>query len=297
MAVALAQDGSFGFAIQTQKGEFTTPDTWLPVINAGENIQLEKNYLTLDMADTVAYESKYLSTGQWAAGRIVVPLIPGVLTNLLSWIQDRDGYGQGKWASLLVDCVNDIKKLRDAKVRTATFQFAKARPVTCTLEVAALHMESGLTASPVMPATAPYIYQEAAIELVTGGGEPAADVNCEAITITVETMLEDCAEGMRLAASPEPLQLYNTAGCRVRGSFARDFVDNAVYADFVDGEEAALSIELTRGANTASLTLPRLLYVRDELGLPGSHEQRLVERVQFVALGSTDGLTPPITLA
>jgi len=36
--------------------------------------------------------------GEWAEGKIIVPVIPGVVTNLLSWIQDRDSYNQGKWA-------------------------------------------------------------------------------------------------------------------------------------------------------------------------------------------------------
>ena len=102
---------------------------------------------------------------------------------------------------------------------------------------------------------------------------------------------------MRLAASAEPLQLYNTAGCRVRGALSRDFVDNAVYADFADEQEAALTISLQRGVNSASLTLPRVLYTQDNLGLPGSHERRIIETVQFIALGSTDGQTAPITLA
>ncbi len=297
MAVALAQDGSFGFAIQTEKGSFVTPDTWLPVTGTQESIQLQNNYITLDMADTVGYENKYLSIGRWAEGRITVPLVPGVMANLLSWIQDRDSYNQGKWASVLVDCVNEVKKLRDVKVRSASFEFVKAKPVTCTLEVAALHIEAGTGANPVMPRTAPYIYQEADVEIATGGGSLAEDVNCEMIQIHVDNMVEDCADGMRLAASAEPLQLYNTAGCRVRGGISRDFVDNALYADFADGEEAALSIELARGANSMSLSLPRLLYVTDSLGLPGSHSRRLRERVQFVALGSTDGATAPITLA
>jgi len=197
----------------------------------------------------------------------------------------------------VIDCVNEIKKLRDAKVRSATFSFVKAGPVTCALDVAALHLEAGTSANPVMPTSAPYIYQEAEVELATGGGAPAEDVNCESISITLDNMVEDCADGMRLAASGEPLQLYNTAGCRVRGSLSRDFVDNAVYGDFAAGEEAALTITLQRGANTASLTLPRILYTRDNLGLPGSHERRIRERIQFVALGSLDGETAPITLA
>jgi hypothetical protein len=196
-----------------------------------------------------------------------------------------------------VDCVHHVKRLRDAKVRSATFEFSKAGPVTCTLEVAALHMSGGAPDSPVMPVAAPYIYQEAAVELATDGGALAEDVNCEAISIRVDTMLEDCADGMRLAADAEPQQLYNTAGCRVRGSFSRDFVDSMVHDDFVAGQEAALSITLARGASSALLSLPRLLYLQDGLALPGSNTERLVETVQFAALGSADGATPPIVLA
>jgi hypothetical protein len=73
-------------------------------------------------------------------------------------------------------------------------------------------------------------------------------------------------------------------------------VDSALYSDFAAGQEAALTIELVRGANTASISLPRTLYTESELGLPGSHEQRIVETVHFVALGSVDGLTPPVVL-
>ncbi len=297
MTVALAQDGSFGFAIQQEKGTYMAPTTWLPVTGAGESVQLQHNYVTLDMADSGAYETNYFSAGTWGQGRVIVPLVPGSLTSLLSWIQNRDGDGQGKWASVLIDCVHHVKKLRDAKVRTATFQFSKSAPVTCTLEIAGLSMSAGTTASPNMPVAAPYIYHEASVELATAGGEPADDVNCEAITIRIDTMLEECAEGMRLAADDEPRQLYNTAGCRVRGSFSRDFVDSAVYDDFAAGDEAALCISLSRGASSALLSLPRLLYLHDGLSLPGSNTQRLIETVQFAALASTDGKTAPIIMS
>ena len=84
---------------------------------------------------------------------------------------------------------------------------------------------------------------------------------------------------------------------RCWGAFSRDFVDNAVYADFATGTEAALTITLQRDAATAELELPRILYLGDDLGLPGSHRRRLVEQVDFLALGSTDGLTAPIILS
>jgi hypothetical protein len=44
------------------------------------------------------------------------------------------------------------------------------------------------------------------------------------------------------------------------------------------------------------IQLPRLLHTADGLGLPGSHERRLVEEVEFLALGSVDGTTAPVGL-
>ncbi len=301
MSVALSHQGAFGFALQSAKGNYSQPDTWLPLMQAGgrgpsDTIELKHNYVPLDLADVNEYQSKYFSAGQWAEGSLRFPLLPGVVANLFSWIQARDSYNQGKWASALIDCVHEVKKLTDMKVRQATFDLIKGEPVICTLEVAALKMEAGSVPSPDMPTAAPYIFQEATVELATGGGALAEDANCEKIRIVVDALVEDVDEGLRLAATAEPVQLYNLAGVRCWGAFSRDFVDNDVFADFATGTEAALTITLQRGAATAELELPRILYQADDLGLPGSNRQRIIEKVDFLALGSTDGQTPPITL-
>jgi len=299
MAVALAQEGAFGLSLQTQQGTFVAPSVWLPLMSSGkrgETLKWHKNYVTLDMADSNDFESRYFSAGEWAEGQITVPLIPGSLTALLSWIQDRDQDNQGKWASLVVDCVNEVKRVTDAKVRRVTLEMAKGQPIMCTLEVAALKMESGTPAAVTMPAAAPYLYREASVEIASGGGQLAEDVSCEQIRIVIENMVEEAAEGLRLVAGGHPRHLYNLSGVRCRGAMSRDFVDSALYADFATGQEAALRIELTRGASTATIALPRVLYTESDLGLPGSHEQRIVEGVQFLGLGSLDGLTAPVTL-
>ncbi len=300
MPVALSHQGAFGFALQSTKGSFVQPDTWLPLIEQGggaaDSLQFQHNYVPLDLADVNAYQSKYFSAGQWAEGHLRFPLIPGAVANLFSWIQDRNSYNQGQWASVVVDCIHEIKQLTDVKVARATFDLIKGEPVICTLDVAGLKMASGSVPTPNIPTAAPYIFQEATVELATGGGGLAEDINCEKMRIVVDTALEDIDEGLRLAATAEPIQLYNLAGVRCWGAFSRDFVDNAVYADFASGTEAALTVTLQRGTATAELQLPRILYTADDLGLPGSHRQRIVEKVDFLALGSTDGLTPPITL-
>lgn len=301
MAVALSHEGSFGFALQPAKGSFTAPDNWVPLMDRGasgaaDSVSARKNYLPLDMADQNAYQSKYFSAGEWVEGQLRFPLVPGALTDLLAWLQDRDEDNQGRWASAVIDCVHEVKKLTDLKVRRATLDLVIGEPVLCTLEVAGLKMESGLTPSPVMPTIPPYLFREATVTLTTAG-VPAADANCERMRLVLDTELQSPEEGLRLVASGEPMQLYNLSGVRAWGAFSRDFVDNAVYADFLAGTEAALNVTLQRGAVTAQVDLPRILHTGDSLGLPGSHEKRIVEQVDFLALGSVDGATPPVTLA
>jgi len=301
MAVALAHEGSFGFALQTEKGTYEAPATWLPLMKrsdgAGEGVRLRKNYALLDLADSNDYESRYYSAGEWAEGEVAVPMIPGSLSNLIAWIQDRDADNQGTWASVLIDCVNEVKKITDVKVRRATIDLVKGQPVICRLDLGGLKLESGTSATPNMPVSAPYIFREASVQIAHNGGALAEDINCERIQIVIDNAVEEMAEGMRLAPGAWPRQMYNLGGVRCWGALSRDFVDSAVYADFANGQEAALAITLTRGAASAAITLPRVLYTGSDMGLPGSHDQRIVERVEFTALGSVDGVTAPVALA
>jgi hypothetical protein len=301
MAVALAHEGSFGFGLQAEKGTYVAPDTWLPLMKrnggAGEDVRLHKNYALLDLADSNDYESRYYSAGEWAEGEVAVPMIPGSLSNLIAWIQDRDVSNQGKWASVLIDCVNEVKKLTDVKVRRATIDLVKGQPVICRIDVGGLKLESGATPSPNMPVSAPYIFREATVQIAHGGGALVDDINCERIQIVIDNAVEEMAEGMRLAPGAWPRQMYNLGGVRCFGAMSRDFVDSAVYSDFASGQEAALAITLSRGAASASITLPRVLYTGSEMGLPGARDRRIVERVEFTALGSVDGVTAPVVLA
>ncbi len=301
MAVALAHEGSFGFGLQSEKGTYVAPDTWLPLMKrdggAGESVRLHKNYALMDLADSNDYESRYYSAGEWAEGEVAVPMIPGSLSNLISWIQTRDSNNQGVWASVLIDCVNEVKKLTDVKVRRATIDLVKGHPVVCRLDLGGLKLESGSAVTPNVPTAAPYIFREATVQLATGGGALATDINCERIQIVIDNAVEEMAEGMRLAPGAWPRQMYNLGGVRCWGALSRDFVDNAVYADFAAGQEAALAITLERGAASAAITLPRVLHTDSEMGLPGAHDRRIVERVEFTALGSSDGVTAPVTLA
>jgi hypothetical protein len=282
MAVALAHEGSFGFGLQAEKGTYEAPDTWLPLMKraggAGESVRLHKNYALLDLADSNDYESRYYSAGEWAEGEVAVPMIPGSLSNLIAWIQDRDANNQGRWASVTIDCVNEVKKLTDVKVRRATIDLIKGQPVICRLDLGGLKLESGAPTTPNMPTTAPYIFREATVEIAGGGGAMAEDVNCERIQIVIDNAVEAMAEGMRLTPGAWPRQMYNLGGVRCWGAMSRDFVDSAVYTDFAGGQEAGLAITLARGAASAAIAMPRVLYTDSEMGLPGSHDRRIVER-------------------
>jgi len=305
MSPALSKEGYFGFKLQAAKGSYVTPDTWLPLLavppgrrQAGfRGLAQHHNYVVLNMADRNAYQSKYFSAGQWVEGSISVPLIPGAVASLLSWIQTRDSDDQSAWASVLVDCVNAVKKITDCKVRRVRFRLQKGREADCILDLAGLLLEAGSPTSPSIPTAAPYVFTEAAVQLETGGQGLADDVHCERIVIDIDNVVEEPAEGMRLRESTAPLQLYNLAGIRCTGVLDRDFVDSDVYDDFISGTEAALTVTLQRGVDTCTFMLPRLVYEADSAALPGVGDERIVERVAFRALGSTDGATAPITLS
>ena len=300
MAVALSHQGSFGFALQAERGVWETPDNWLPLMEAGsggtaDTVALRKNYVPLDLADMRAYQSQYFSAGEWVEGQVCFPLVPGTLTDLLAWIQQRDGDNQGRWASAVIDCVHEVKQILDLKVRRATLDFVVGEPVLCTLEVVGPGLASGSAPTPAMPAAPPYLFREATVQL-RQGGSLQADANCERIRVVLDTGLQKPEEGLRLTPAAGPQELYNLSGVRAWGALSRDFVDNAVYLDFATGTEAALTVSLQRGTVTAAVSLPRTVWTADHLGLPGSHEQRIVEKVEFLALGSLNGATPPVVL-
>ena len=292
MAIALSQEGAFGFGIQTKQGEYVAPSVWLPLIGPGDAIRWKKNYVTLDLADGNDYQSSYCSAGEWAEGTITVPMIPGSLTSLLSWFQDRDQDNQGKWASLLLDCVHEVKQITDAKVRRVTIDLLRGQPVVCTIDVVALKIGSGAAAAVTMPTATPYCFDDASFEIAAGGGALAAADAVEHLQITLDNMVED-----PLANRRKSISLSNLAGVRCCGSLSRDFIDTVLYADFAAGHETAVFVSLRRGACAASIALPRVLYTESDLGLPGSHEKKIIETVQFIGLGSTDGLTAPVVLA
>lgn len=291
----MIEDGAVGFAIQKKKGRFTRPDTWLPTMRCDHPLALRRGYRIYGPEN--GYQDNYKATSWWAEGQLLVPLVPGVMANLLSWIQDRDSHNQGRWGSLLVDRAGELLKVRNAKVRRASFYLSPGRPIMCALDVAGVHAEPATSANSVMPTTAPYIYSEAEVELASGGGA-LGPADCGKVSITVDNSLEDCMPEL-------PMTFENRAGVRVRGTISREFTQSSIYADFAAGEEAAMTVQLQRGANVLHMALPRILYTTRDVAtishcpfsyypLPVTH---YAEQVTFIGLSSCDGVTPPIVLA
>ena len=294
MAVALTQEGAFGFALQTERGAYASPTVWVPLVNdddpEGVFVRWRRNYTVLDMGDGNDFQSRYFAASSWLEGRVVVPLVPGSMTALISWIQDRDQDNQGKWASLIVDHVNAVQKATDVKVRRARLVLRKGCPAHVVLWLVGLKVEDGSPSAVNVPTATPYQFGEASFEVASNGKALEGDDAIEELIVDLDNAIED-------PAVSAPQHLYNLAGVRARGRVVRDFVDSVLHADFMGGQEAALRLALTRGASICSLCLPRLLYVAEDLGLPAAGARRIMQTIDFVALGSLDGLTAPVVLA
>lgn len=285
------------FKVQVSQGSYLAPDVSLRLADA-ESVAEQLNYEILDSADGHDWQSQYFSTGEWASGGIPLFLTPTKVTELFSWIQDRDSYNQGKYASIQIDCVDIVKKLTDAKVYRATFVLEKGRLALCTLDINAITFAAGTTASPTMPTSEPYVVsKELALSTKYGGGNYAVITNFERLTIDVDCMGEDPAEGLRLQASASPIALYNLSGVRCTGSATLDLSDTDLYDDWRAGQIGAIKAILTRGSDAAQLEMPRVLWTAVSAPLAGSTDQRIIVNADFHALGSTDGATAPITFS
>lgn len=295
MSIHLGKYCAFGMKLQVSQGSYLAPDVWL-AHEGTEGITHQPNPVVLNQADQVGYESKVYSGGKWSRGPITIPLVPGYTSDLITWIMTRDSDNQGKWASILVDCVHQIKKLTDAKVRTCSIAGEAGGHVTAALEVSALLQEAGTTPSPVFATANPYIFSgEATLQVKTGGGSYTTDATFKRWSVDIDNMVEEEAEGMRCTDSYAPQTLYNLSGQRVTATFSRDFLTNSFFADFLAGTEGALKITLQRTSLlTVVIELPRLIYDANDAGSPGATDVAIEEGVTLRALGSLDGTTAPL---
>ena len=297
MAEPLGKETYLGYSIQASKGTHNTSYSYIPFFS--ESLQPEPNWSILNFADKNDYQSKYFSAGKWVTGDVTLPLIPGATANILTAIMTRDADNQGKWLSFLLDCNQTVKKITDAKVNSASFEFRAGEEARVTLNLTALLYETGSATGGSPNTGTPYIYQQAdwkvgfaGVSYVTKG----SDTGIKALTIDVDNGVDDPANGMRLRNSYAPLQLRNLSGPRVTATFDRDYTDNSLWTDFVAGTEFDMYFKLTSGSLSVTFITTRCIYESSGMNAPGTTEDETPESYTVRALGSVDGATGPLQI-
>jgi len=311
ITLPLSKFGSFVFGLNSSpyamEDDATCTDK-LPLTEP-ESLTRRTNITPYDTADTREYESVTYSAGEWAEGSVSPGLIPGSVTNLLSWIQDRNDDNQGVFATCAVDFGHgEYKKIYNAKVKTAVFTFRKGEPVTVRLDIVGQRMVDAVyVGSPDMPVPSLYLFKEATVGYGSTGGAYPTTYDFEQIEITIDNGVEDPAEGLRLAPYNYPYVIYNLYGMRITGTAQMDFANvdafDAFMASYSDigppsSSDRQLRIALARGANTCTLTLPRIQFENVTPALAGDHSSRIVLPIEFRGLADeATGATAPLTLA
>lgn len=269
-------------------------------LTASEGVEFNPNLESFRMADYQDYllEQLVRSRGEWWEGDVEVALIPGATAELLECIQTRASYNQQYFCSLYFHMPHAQRRVWDAKVTRARFRWTKSDIVRCTLSIVGMDGDTGtqdMTGS--WPADAlPFQWKETAVQLETLGGGLKSDVNIEEIDVTIDNFVHEPADGQRIGTTGKIVRLYNLAGIGCSGTFRRDFVDAGVWADFMNGTAADMTLTLSRGANTRVFTIRNMRYDRLSAPIPGDNASRVATDTPFTA-HSADGVTAPITLS
>lgn len=275
----------------------------------------------IDQADRIHHDHLLYPGGEWYEGSVTVNLVPGAVTALTSIIQTRDAYNQGVWFSVYMTNTDAAERhnvfASNVKVGRAEFGIETSSPVRLTLDMVGL--TEGIGDKPTIATAwdadiatasiAPYICKETTFKFKATNGAgayaspTATDYDISSCTLSIDNQLQDPAEGMRFNGSSNPYRLYNEGGVKVTGSFSRDYVDSAVYDAFRNMYRAtagwythdntgALKITLARGAAALNIEVPRLGYNDHSSGMRGSRSGRMVESVDFIALGDRTVTAP-----
>ena len=309
---ALDKHTAFGFQVQDDEGtEVNDTVIWTP-FNDRLDFKLRTNRTVYRQADYNDYIHLLYSSGIWSEGGAPISLIPDATmwASLIVWLQTRDAYNQGKWASVyLYDTTIGIRAFMDVKVREFNFRFTRGEPVRLDLQLVGKKPGTG---TPIPTLTGrrlgPYLWKETEVQLDMGnaGGSLAVTVDIESAELRGDNMIHSPEEGLRITDSngAYPQKLYNIGGMNVTGSFSRDFLDTTAYAtyvalgtsDFAATYDASVQFLMTR-VTTATALVNRMQLMEHAADYAGSNEGRLVESVDWQGLGSTTGADAPLTLS
>jgi len=321
---ALAKHGKFGFQLQEPLGESENIDIgdvdpiWLPLCE-DPTFELQVNSALVDQADAHEYDYMEHSGGQWYAGTLAFHLYPSTtaIADLLSWIQTRTTGNQCEFAHVWMIDRNGslIRGAKDVKVNTADFTFTRGQPIRCSLDLVgkkpAVSVPAQEDINDPLLAAYPFIMKDGSFQYVPASGGSDVGYSFKDATVRIDTALQDPAEGVRWNGSYFPYALYNEGGLSCTGNFTRDFQDQSLYDAWLMQHEigssggydwyetnydGALTVTIARGVSLV-LTLPRVRLQHVSTGQRGSRRGTQDERADFVALGSVDGTTAPITLA
>lgn len=314
---SLSKHARFGFQLQAQEGVEISDDViWVPFTDTLDFFDIVANMEVFRQADYTGYDHLMFSAGQWFDGNAPMGLFPltpvaTVLTPLVDWIQSRDVYNQGEFATVFLRDEQGIRSVVDTKVAEATVTVTKGRPITFVLRL--VGKSPGTDTPSASPYTGgPYIWQDGVIQVdfsPYGAGVLATDQEFESLEIRIDNVVEDAGEGLRITSGFNPRRLYNLSGIRATGTATRDYIDSNLYNQFLlqiadtfgTTADAALSLTLSRGGAQILFNLPRVRWTAVRQVAPGDNESRRITNVDFTALGSDigdppTGASPPITL-
>lgn len=302
----LSKECFFGIASQgsaDMAGSYTAMSNGVLLpLTAPESVEFNPNRETLRMADYQDFllEQLVRSQGEWWEGDVQVALIPGSTAELIECIQSRGSYNQQYFCSMYFQMGSTAnRRLYDAKVTQARFEWTKGGLCLCTLSIVAIEGDSTADATGSFPAGAlPYQWDETQVQLETAGGGLAVDVNVEEIDITIDNFVHDPGDGLRITDTNagKIQRLYNLSGIGCSGSFTRDFVDNLVWTDFLNGTVADMTLTVSRGGNSITFTVRAMSYDSTSTPIAGDNTSRTSSVTPFTA-HSPDGVLAPITIA
>jgi len=289
MAQQSRKDCLWAYALQASEGTAVTSTGQITLpLPAGADLEADPHYSFVHYANGVAYERVFTEGGTWAEGDVRVPLIPGYVGDIFTWILDG-------WATVWMDLGGVTKKFYDVRVKKATFTFAAGKTPECTLSLIAKRVATGEAITVAPPDAWEYKCKEIGFKASWNSGTPATDKTLRGLTIEIDTCLESGEEGMRIAAQDYPETLESKMGPIVTGTITRDFSSSALYNAWKNGSVGSMAVVMARGSNTATITIPNVFYGAHPLKIPD--DGFVTEEVQYHGITSADGTAAPITMA
>lgn len=312
MNPTLERNCVFGFGLQTGQGlPKTSGLTWIP-LRGETDFSRNPNLEAVDQADGYGYDRLMHSQGIWiegGAGLSVQP-VSGSLANLISWMVDRDSYGQGRWATVVLANPRVRDVYQDVKVGTSALRLNAGRPLDLELRLMGIRPMSNPTISlGAIQDGAPYTFDETTVRVDwdASGSVGSAEKTIKTLEINIDNLLQSGEEGLRLGGLYMET-LYNNGDPVVTGSFTRDYVDPTTevmdpfelwLAQMVnpssDAYNAQMQVDLTRGGVTMSLQMKNMRFRKVNQPAKGTRRGTMTQTVEFLALACADG-TPGLVL-